>query len=54
VFEPASAMGGHVTLLRELTDLIGCALIHLGRSPNSIEDRDLADVVSRSGRSGRG
>jgi putrescine transport system substrate-binding protein len=45
VFDPASGMGGHVTLLREVTDLIGCALIYLGRSPNSIEDRDLADVV---------
>jgi putrescine transport system substrate-binding protein len=45
VFEPSSAMGGHVTLLREVTDLIGCALIHLGRSPNSIDDGDLADVV---------
>ena len=45
VFEPSSAMGGHVTLLREVTDLIGCALIYLGRSPNSIDDADLADVV---------
>jgi putrescine transport system substrate-binding protein len=45
VFEPSSAMGGHVTLLREVTDLIGCALIYLGRSPNSIKDSDLADVV---------
>ena len=45
VFEPPAAMGGHVTLLREVTDLIGCALIYLGRSPNSIKDSDLADVV---------
>ena len=45
VFEPAAAMGGHVTLLREVTDLIGCALIYLGRSPNSIKENDLADVV---------
>ena len=45
VFEPSSAVGGHVTLLREVTDLIGCALIYLGRSPNSIKDSDLADVV---------
>jgi putrescine transport system substrate-binding protein len=45
VFEPAAAMDGRVTLLREVTDLIGCALIHLGRSPNSLEDQDLADVV---------
>jgi putrescine transport system substrate-binding protein len=45
VFEPSSAVGGRVTLLREVTDLIGCALIHLGHSPNSIKDSDLADVV---------
>src|SRR4029434_2894511 len=29
----------------EVTDLIGCALIYLGRSPNSVEERELADVV---------
>jgi putrescine transport system substrate-binding protein len=45
VFQPSAAMGGHVTLLREPTDLIACALIYLGRSPNSIKDGDLADVV---------
>ena len=45
VFDPASGTTGHVTLLREVTDLIGCALIYLGRSPNSVEERDLADVV---------
>jgi putrescine transport system substrate-binding protein len=28
-----------------VTDLIGCTLIYLGRSPNSIEEQDLADVV---------
>src|SRR5215218_7238616 len=33
VFEPSSAMGGHVTLLREVTDLIGCALIYLAGAP---------------------
>jgi spermidine/putrescine transport system substrate-binding protein len=45
VFDPAQGMAGHVTLLREVTDLIGCALLYLGRSPNSVEERDLADVV---------
>jgi len=45
LFQPSAAMGGHVTLLREPTDLIACALIYLGRSPNSIKDNDLADVV---------
>ena len=45
MFDPASGMAGHVTLLREVTDLIGCALIYLGKSPNSIKDADLAEVV---------
>jgi putrescine transport system substrate-binding protein len=45
VFEPDPAAAGRVTLLREVTDLIGCALIYLGKSPNSIEDADLAEVV---------
>jgi spermidine/putrescine-binding protein len=38
-------MAGHLTKLREVTDLIGSVLIYLGRSPNSVEERDLADVV---------
>ena len=45
VFEPAAAMGGHVSLLREVTDLIGTALIYLDKSPNSSKDADLAEVV---------
>jgi spermidine/putrescine-binding protein len=45
VFDPAASVAGHVTLLREVDDLIGCALIYLGRSPNSIEQRDLDEVV---------
>ena len=45
VFEPDPAAEGRVTLLREVTDLIACALIYLGKSPNSIEDADLAQVV---------
>jgi putrescine transport system substrate-binding protein len=45
VFEPDAAMGGRVSLLREVTDLIGAALIHLGKSPNSSKDADLAEVV---------
>jgi putrescine transport system substrate-binding protein len=45
VFQPSAAMAGRVTLLREVTDLIGCALIYLGRSPNSLKDKDLAEVV---------
>jgi spermidine/putrescine-binding protein len=45
LFEPTEAMTGHVSLLREVSDLIGCALIHLGKSPNSTRDADLAEVV---------
>jgi spermidine/putrescine-binding protein len=45
VFEPPAAMGGRVTLLREVTDLIGCALIYLDKNPNSTSDADLAEVV---------
>jgi putrescine transport system substrate-binding protein len=45
VFQPSEAAKGRVSLLREVTDLIGCALIYLGKSPNSIEDADLAEVV---------
>jgi spermidine/putrescine transport system substrate-binding protein len=45
VFEPAAAAGGHVSLLREVTDLIGSVLIYLGKNPNSSKDADLAEVV---------
>jgi putrescine transport system substrate-binding protein len=45
VFEPAAATAGKITLLREANDLIACTLIYLGKSPNSTEDADLAEVV---------
>ena len=45
VFEPGPDAGGRVSLLREATDLIACALIYLGKSPNSTSDADLAEVV---------
>ena len=45
VFESPATARGRVSLLREVTDLIGCALIYLGKSPNSIDDADLAEVV---------
>ena len=45
LFRPEAAMNGHVSLLREVTDLIGCALLYLGKSPNSTKDGDLAEVV---------
>jgi putrescine transport system substrate-binding protein len=46
VFEPDAAVRGRVSLLREVTDLIACALIYLGKSPNSSKEADLAEVVS--------
>jgi spermidine/putrescine transport system substrate-binding protein len=45
LFEPPAEARGKVTMLREVTDLIGCALIYLGKSPNSTADADLAEVV---------
>jgi putrescine transport system substrate-binding protein len=45
LFEPPPVAQGRVSLLREVTDLIGCALIYLGKSPNSTSDGDLAEVV---------
>jgi len=45
VFEPSAATAGKITLLREANDLIACALIYLGKSANSTEDADLAEVV---------
>ena len=45
VFQPPSAARGRVSLLREVSDLIGCALIYLGKSANSSGDADLAQVV---------
>ena len=45
VFQPPSAARGRVSLLREVSDLIGCALIYLGKNPNTSSDADLAEVV---------
>jgi putrescine transport system substrate-binding protein len=45
VFEPVAAARGRVSLLREVSDLIGTALIYLGKSPNSSKDADLDEVV---------
>jgi putrescine transport system substrate-binding protein len=45
VFEPTRAVAGRVSLLREVTDLIGCALIYLGKRPTSSREADLAEVV---------
>jgi putrescine transport system substrate-binding protein len=45
LFEPPASATGHVSLLREVSDLVGCSLIYLGKSPNSSEEADLAEVV---------
>jgi spermidine/putrescine transport system substrate-binding protein len=45
VFAPTAAVRGRVSLLREVTDLIGCALIYLRKDPNAARDADLAEVV---------
>jgi spermidine/putrescine-binding protein len=44
LFEPTGALSGKVSLLREVVDLIGCALIYLGKDPNSTAPADLAAV----------
>jgi spermidine/putrescine transport system substrate-binding protein len=46
LFEPDRSVAGRVSLLREVTDLIACALIYLGKPPDSINDADLQEVVS--------
>jgi putrescine transport system substrate-binding protein len=45
LYEPDPGLGGRISILREVTDLIGCTLIHLGKSPNSTKDADLQQVV---------
>ncbi len=46
LFDPAPQVSGRVSLLREASELINCALIYLGKAPNSSADADLAEVVS--------
>jgi len=46
LFDPAPQMAGRVSLLREASELVNCALIYLGKTPNSTADADLAAVVS--------
>jgi putrescine transport system substrate-binding protein len=45
LYEPDPAMGGRLSVLREVTDLIGCTLIYLGKDPNSTRAGDLKQVV---------
>jgi putrescine transport system substrate-binding protein len=46
LYEPNPRLGGRISILREVTDLIGCTLIYLGKDPNSTRDADLQQVVS--------
>jgi spermidine/putrescine-binding protein len=45
LYEPTPSLSGRVSILREVTDLIGCTLIYLGKDPNSTNDVDLQQVV---------
>jgi spermidine/putrescine-binding protein len=45
LYEPNPSLGGRISILREVTDLIGCTLIYLGKNPNSTRDADLQQVV---------
>jgi putrescine transport system substrate-binding protein len=45
VYEPNPSLGGRLSILREMTDLIGCTLIYLGKDPNSTKDADLQAVL---------
>jgi spermidine/putrescine-binding protein len=46
LYEPDKSLTGRISLIREVTDLIGCTLIYLGKSPGSTSDADLQEVVS--------
>jgi spermidine/putrescine-binding protein len=45
LYEPDPGLGGRLSILREMTDLIGCTLIYLGKDPNSTRDADLQAVL---------
>jgi putrescine transport system substrate-binding protein len=45
LYEPDPSLGGRISILREVTEVIGCTLIYLGKSPNSTNDADLQQVV---------
>jgi putrescine transport system substrate-binding protein len=46
LYEPDPSLGGRISILREVTDLIGCTLIYLGKDPNSTKDADLQQVIT--------
>jgi spermidine/putrescine-binding protein len=45
LYEPDPSLSGRLSILREVTEVIGCTLIYLGKSPNSTKDADLQQVV---------
>jgi spermidine/putrescine-binding protein len=45
LYEPNPSLSGRLSILREVTEVIGCTLIYLGKSPNSTKDADLQQVV---------
>jgi putrescine transport system substrate-binding protein len=45
LYEPNPSLSGRISILREVTDLVGCTLIYLGKDPNSTRDADLQQVV---------
>jgi spermidine/putrescine-binding protein len=45
LYAPHPSLEGRISILREVTDLIGCTLIYLGKNPNSTKDADLHQVV---------
>jgi spermidine/putrescine-binding protein len=45
LYEPDPSLGGRISILREVTEVIGCTLIYLGKDPNSTKDADLQQVV---------
>ena len=45
LYAPNPSLVGHISLLREVIEAIGCTLIYLGKDPNSTKDADLQQVV---------
>jgi spermidine/putrescine-binding protein len=45
IYEPDQSAVGRISLIREVTDLIACTLIYLGKQPDSTSDADLQEVV---------
>jgi putrescine transport system substrate-binding protein len=44
LYEPDASLGRKISMLKEVTDVIACTLIYLGKDPNSTDDADLKAV----------